>query len=279
MKVLEIFAATTPSKRIYNGYVMIDNILTLCDVKFHSIDTYSGNITYLVTIKGDKEVSKLMTNIHVFESVDKFKEGLEYGENFNLITFVKKVINFLDIPATVCVDKDNCDIYLVSYKFEDGEVKRVEMSSPIIYSDEEKNSKEFEGLYKTREEVFAWNDIKVSENGKEYVKEGILKALSLTDEQKALVDEFFAMKDKLNNNGIQIIYNNEYDALSFVNTNKYKLASAYIQEEVKLQDNESIEEYEEVSDLLDESVRKICCTPVLHDIYKGCDDHFFVRKK
>ena len=276
MKALEIFAATTPSKRIYNGYVMVDNILTLCDVKFHSIDTHSGDITYLVTIKGDKEVSKLMTNIHVFESVDKFKEGLEYGENFNLITFVKKVINFLDIPATLCVDNDNCDIYLVSYKFEDGEVKRVEMSSPIIYADKEKNSKKFEGLYKTREEVFAWNDIKVSENGKEYVKEGILKALSLTDDQKALVDEFLAMKEKLKENGITTFYDPDFESLSFVNTNKYDLASAYNEEELALHVKE---DYEEVSDLLDESVRKICCTPVLHDIYRVCDDHFFVRKK
>ena len=279
MKTLEIFAAATPSKRIINGYVMVDNILTLCDVKFHSIDTHSGDITYLVTIKGEHGESKLMTNIHVFESVDKYKEGLEYGETFELVRFVKNVISFLDIPATICVDKDNAELFLLSYKYENGEVKYVKKFSPIIYDDKEKNSFEFEGLYKSREEVFAWNDIKVSENGKEYVKEGILKALSLTDEQKALVDEFVAMKEKLNKNGITISYDNEYDTLSFVNTNKYKLVSAYIQEEVKLQDNEGIEEYEEVSELLEESVRDIYCIPALYNVFKGFDDHFFVRKK
>ena len=189
------------------------------------------------------------------------------------------MISFLDIPATICVDKDNAELFLLSYKYENGEVKYVKKFSPIIYDDKEKNSFEFEGLYKSREEVFAWNDIKVSENGKEYVKEGILKALSLTDEQKALVDEFVAMKEKLNKNGITISYDNEYDTLSFVNTNKYKLVSAYIQEEVKLQDNEGIEEYEEVSELLEESVRDIYCIPALYNVFKGFDDHFFVRKK
>lgn len=276
MKALEIFVAATPSKRIINGYVMVDNILTLCDVKFHSIDTHSGDITYLVTVKGDKEETKLMTNIHVFASVDNYKKGLEYGETFELVRFVKNVINLLDIPATICVDKDNAELFLLSYKYENGEVKCVKKFSPIIYDDKEKNSFEFEGLYKSREEVFAWNDIKVSENGKEYVKEGILKALSLTDDQKALVDEFLAMKEKLKENGITTFYDPDFESLSFVNTNKYDLASAYNEEELALHVKE---DYEEVSDLLDESVRKICCTPVLHDIYKGCDDHFFVRKK
>lgn len=275
MKALEIFAATTPSKRIYNGYVMVDNILTLCDVKFHSIDTHSGDITYLVTIKGDKEVSKLMTNIHVFESVDKFKEGLEYGENFNLITFVKKVINFLDIPATLCVDNDNCDIYLVSYKFEDGEVKRVEMSSPIIYADKEKNSKKFEGLYKTREEVFAWNDIKVSENGKEYVKEGILKALSLTDDQKALVDEFLAMKQKLTDNNISVVYDNDYEALNFINTSNYDLENSYLPSDLKHNEDE----YEVISDVLVDGLEKLYQTKAVYDIYRMCDGQYYVRKK
>ena len=276
MKALEIFVAATPSKRIINGYVMVDNILTLCDVKFHSIDTHSGDITYLVTLKGEHEESKVMTNIHVFESVDKYKEGLEYGETFELVRFVKNVISFLEIPATICVDKDNAELFLNSYKYENGEVKCVKKFSPIIYDDKEKNSFEFEGLYKSREEVFAWNDIKVSENGKEYVKEGILKALSLTDEQKALVDEFVAMKEKLKKNGITTFYDPDFESLSFVNTNKYDLASAYNEEELALHVKG---DYEEVSDLLDESVRKNCCTPVLHDIYRVCDDHFFVRKK
>lgn len=167
MKTLEIFAAATPSKRIINGYVMVDNILTLCDVKFHSIDTHSGDITYLVTVKGDKEVSKLMTNIHVFASVDNYKKGLEYGETFELVRFVKNVINLLDIPATICVDKDNAELFLLSYKYENGEVKCVKKFSPIIYDDKEKNSFEFEGLYKSREEVFAWNDILFKPNYRE----------------------------------------------------------------------------------------------------------------
>ena len=275
MKALEIFAATTPSERIYNGYVMVDNILTLCDVKFHSIDTHSGDITYLVTIKGDKEVSKLMTNIHVFESVDKFKDGIEYGENFNLITFVKKVINFLDIPATVCVDKDNAEVFLLSYKYENGEVKCVKKFSPIIYNDKEKNSFEFEGLYKSREEVFAWNDIKVSENGKEYVKEGILKALSLTDEQKALVDEFMAMKQKLTDNNISVVYDNDYEALNFINTSNYDLENSYLPSDLKHNEDE----YEVISDVLVDGLEKLYQTKAVYDIYRMCDGQYYVRKK
>lgn len=275
MKALEIFAATTPSERIYNGYVMVDNILTLCDVKFHSIDTHSGDITYLVTIKGDKEVSKLMTNIHVFESVDKFKDGIEYGENFNLITFVKKVINFLDIPATVCVDKDNAELFLLSYKYENGEVKCVKKFSPIIYDDKEKNSFEFEGLYKSREEVFAWNDIKVSENGKEYVKEGILKALSLTDEQKALVDEFMAMKQKLTDNNISVVYDNDYETLNFINTSNYDLENSYLHSDLKHNEDE----YEVISDVLVDGLEKLYQTKAVYDIYRMCDGQYYVRKK
>lgn len=275
METLEIFAVTTPSKRIYNGYVMVDNILTLCDVKFHSIDTHRGDITYLVTIKGDKEVSKLMTNIHVFESVDNYKKGLEYGETFELVRFVKNVINLLDIPATICVDKDNAELFLLSYKYENGEVKCVKKFSPIIYDDKEKNSFEFEGLYKSREEVFAWNDIKVSENGKEYVKEGILKALSLTDEQKALVDEFMAMKQKLTDNNISVVYDNDYEALNFINTSNYDLENQYLPDGLKHNEDE----YETIPDRVIDSLEKLHQTKVVYDIYRMCDGQYYVRKK
>lgn len=275
MKTLEIFAAATPSKRIINGYVMVDNILTLCDVKFHSIDTHSGDITYLVTVKGDKEETKLMTNVHVFASVDNYKKGLEYGETFELVRFVKNVINLLDIPATICVDKDNAELFLLSYKYENGEVKCVKKFSPIIYDDKEKNSFEFEGLYKSREEVFAWNDIKVSENGKEYVKEGILKALSLTDEQKALVDEFMAMKQKLTDNNISVVYDNDYETLNFINTSNYDLENQYLPDGLKHNEDE----YETIPDGVIDSLEKLHQTKVVYDIYRMCDGQYYVRKK
>lgn len=254
---------------------MVDNILTLCDVKFHSIDTHSGDITYLVTVKGDKEETKLMTNIHVFASVDNYKKGLEYGETFELVRFVKNVINLLDIPATICVDKDNAELFLLSYKYENGEVKCVKKFSPIIYDDKEKNSFEFEGLYKSREEVFAWNDIKVSENGNEYVKEGILKALSLTDEQKALVDEFMAMKQKLTDNNISVVYDNDYEALNFINTSNYDLENQYLPDGLKHNEDE----YETIPDVLVDGLEKLYQTKAVYDIYRMCDGQYYVRKK
>ena len=192
-----------------------------------------------------------------------------------VLNMEKHLINLLDIPATICVDKDNAELFLLSYKYENGEVKCVKKFSPIIYDDKEKNSFEFEGLYKSREEVFAWNDIKVSENGKEYVKEGILKALSLTDEQKALVDEFMAMKQKLTDNNISVVYDNDYETLNFINTSNYDLENQYLPDGLKHNEDE----YETIPDGVIDSLEKLHQTKVVYDIYRMCDGQYYVRKK
>lgn len=275
MENLSIRTVTTPLGTTFNGYVMINETLTLCNVKFHSINTESGEITYLVTPTGDNK-GQLMTNIHVFESVDNFKKGIAYGKTISLIPFVRYLINIFGIPAEVFTSS-NSDIYFLnSYKFENGNVEQVKNYFPTIYGTKEENLQEFEGLYKTREEAFAWNDIKVSENGTETIKEGILKALSLTDEQKALVEEFMAMKNKLNENNIQIIYDNDECSMSFLNTSKYDLECAYNKEELHDKDTES---YEEVSELLYNPLKNICSKNPTYDIYDFYDGKYFVRKK
>ena len=273
-----------------DAYVMIDNVLTLCSIKFESVNTLSGDVTYIVTPKGSEEAvnakvengvtlfenSKVMTNIVAYNSVKDFEEDVRIEEEFSLENFLNGLRSVNDLPATLVNKGGTNEYYFVSYKFANGDVEEVDTYFPIIYGDNGKIDDAFKGVYKTREEALAWNDIKVSENGTETIKEGILKALSLTDEQKALVEEFVAMKEKLNQNGVTILYDNEDCSLSFVNTSKYDLVSAYNKEEIC---SINKEEYEEVSYNLYEGVTNICCKPALYDVYEGCDNNFFVRKK
>lgn len=273
-----------------NAYVMIDNVLTLCTIKFESINTLNGKVTYMVTPKESEEAitarvesgvtifdkSKAMTNIIAYNSVADYEHDVRIEEEFSLENFLNGLRSVRNLPASLVKLGADDKYAFRSYKFVNGDVEEVYSYFPIIYGENEKVYETFNGVYKTREEALAWHDIKVSENGTETIKEGILKALSLTDEQKALVEEFMKMKDKLNENNIKIIYDNDECAMSFVNTSKYDLDCAYSKEEIV---SENREDYEEVSCSLYKGVTDICSTPALYDIYEGCDNTFFVRKK
>lgn len=84
------------------------------------------------------------------------------------------------------------------------------------------------------------------------------------------------MKDKLNENNIKIIYDNDECAMSFVNTSKYDLDCAYSKEEIHDKDTEG---YEEISYLLEGSLKNICSKNPTYDIYDFYDGKYFVRKK
>lgn len=273
-----------------NAYVMIGDTLTLCNVKFESINTLSGKVSYMVTPKGENEgisarlesgvtifdKSKAMTNVIAYNSVKDFEEDVRIEEEFSLENFLNGLHSVRNLPASL-VKLGNEDKYAFkAYKFVNGDVEEVYSYFPIIYGENEKVYEDFKGVYKTREEVLAWHDIKVSENGTETIKEGVLKALSLTDEQKALVEEFMKMKDKLNENNIKIIYDNDECAMSFVNTSKYDLDCAYSKEEIHDKDTEG---YEEISYLLEGSLKNICSKNPTYDIYDFYDGKYFVRKK
>lgn len=258
-----------------NAYVMIDNVLTLCSIKFESINTLSGKVSYMVTPKGEKE-GKVMKNIVAYNSVKDFEEDVRIEEEFSLENFLNGLTSVRDLPAQLVNNGGTNEYYFVSYKFANGDVEEVYTYFPIIYGESGKIDDTFKGVYKTREEALAWNDIKVSENGTETIKEGVLKALSLTDEQKALVEEFMKMKDKLNENNIKIIYDNDECAMSFVNTSKYDLDCAYSKEEIHDKDTEG---YEEISYLLEGSLKNICSKNPTYDIYDFYDGKYFVRKK
>ena len=273
-----------------NAYVMIGDTLTLCNVKFESINTLNGDVTYKVTPKGVEEgisarvesgvtifdKSKAMTNVIAYNSVADYEHDVRIEEEFSLENFLNGLRSVNDLPATLVNNGGTNEYYFVSYKFANGDVEEVYTYFPIIYGKSGKIDNDFKGVYKTREEALAWNDIKVSENGTETIKEGVLKALSLTDEQKALVEEFMKMKDKLNENNIKIIYDNDECAMSFVNTSKYDLDCAYSKEEIHDKDTEG---YEEISYLLEGSLKNICSKNPTYDIYDFYDGKYFVRKK
>lgn len=273
-----------------NAYVMIGDTLTLCNVKFESINTLNGDVTYKVTPKGVEEgisarvesgvtifdKSKAMTNVIAYNSVADYEHDVRIEEEFSLENFLNGLHSVRNLPASL-VKLGNEDKYAFkSYKFANGDIEEVYTYFPIIYGKSGKIDNNFKGVYKTREEALAWNDIKVSENGTETIKEGVLKALSLTDEQKALVEEFMKMKDKLNENNIKIIYDNDECAMSFVNTSKYDLDCAYSKEEIHDKDTEG---YEEISYLLEGSLKNICSKNPTYDIYDFYDGKYFVRKK
>ena len=273
-----------------NAYVMIGDTLTLCNVKFESINTLNGDVTYKVTPKGVEEgisarvesgvtifdKSKAMTKLIAYNSVADYEHDVRIEEEFSLENFLNGLHSVRNLPASL-VKLGNEDKYAFkAYKFVNGDVEEVCTSFPIIYGESGKIDDAFKGVYKTREEALAWNDIKVSENGTETIKEGVLKALSLTDEQKALVEEFMKMKDKLNENNIKIIYDNDECAMSFVNTSKYDLDCAYSKEEIHDKDTEG---YEEISYLLEGSLKNICSKNPTYDIYDFYDGKYFVRKK
>lgn len=274
MKNLTIRVITSSS---VNAYVMIDDTLTLCTIKFESINTLNGEVTYIVTPNGSEKdfESKTMTNIVAYHSVEDYEHDVRIEEEFSLENFLSGFYAVFNLPAKLVQVGAEGEYAFCSYKFVDSDVEKVYTYFPIIYADNEKNKETFKNLYKTREEAFAWNDIKISENGITTIKEGVLKALSLTDEQKALVDEFVAMKEKLNKNGVTILYNNDDCSMSFVNTSKYDLECTYDKNDI-IGDSE---QYEEVSHLLYKDVTNICCKPALYDVYEGCDNNFFVKKK
>jgi hypothetical protein len=269
---------------------MIGDTLTLCNVKFESINTLNGDVTYKVTPKGVEEgisarvesgvtifdKSKAMTNVIAYNSVADYEHDVRIEEEFSLENFLNGLHSVRNLPASL-VKLGNEDKYAFkSYKFANGDIEEVCTYFPIIYGKSGKIDNNFKSVYKTREEALAWNDIKVSENGTETIKEGVLKALSLTDEQKALVEEFMKMKDKLNENNIKIIYDNDECVMSFVNTSKYDLDCAYSKEEIHDKDTEG---YEEISYLLEGSLKNICSKNPTYDIYDFYDGKYFVRKK
>lgn len=152
-----------------NAYVMIGDTLTLCNVKFESINTLSGKVSYMVTPKGVEEgisarvesgvtifdKSKAMTNVIAYNSVADYEHDVRIEEEFSLENFLNGLHSVRNLPASL-VKLGNEDKYAFkSYKFANGDIEEVYTYFPIIYGKSGKIDNNFKGVYKTREEALA----------------------------------------------------------------------------------------------------------------------------
>lgn len=84
-----------------------------------------------------------------------------------------------------------------------------------------------------------------------------------------------AMKQKLTDNNISVVYDNDYEALNFINTSNYDLENQYLPDGLKHNEDE----YETIPDVLVDGLEKLYQTKAVYDIYRMCDGQYYVRKK
>ena len=194
------------------GYTPINGELVYAQVKKITFNMIDGGMKCALGIPGDKEV-EVDGNFTMYESEKDYEKNSAMRTS-ELTTDI--------IMSKLGLKNKNGHPYVIVFENNDAVEKKIGFSE-VIYdmngfriTDGDQIPKEH---YNSREEAFEMNDYVVVEaDGTKRVVKSMAKLLVLNDEQKALLDEFKAVVEKMKNAGVGIGINYETDQLVMFNT-------------------------------------------------------------
>lgn len=236
------------------GYVFNEQSgkLEAYEFKYADFRLGSETIEYHCLLGGVETTFKTDNLLQIFESEEGFKTNnplrqpsVAYWKAERLLPVTRsssKTWGFIDGQA---IEVDRNEILL-----------RIYADNNIIVVDGTK-------YYKSREDVYKWNDIVVKDaDGTERVAECIAKKFALNEEQQALVTKLEEIFKKLNESGVKIAYDCEECEIVALNINN-----------VPFECIGWIDEYQDCYGASEFST--VINTPIS---YMGCDDDFMIKK-
>lgn len=194
----------------------------------------SSLIEYHGTIGGKLckiKANNLTDELRVFDSPKDFKEGKVarciYENVFDSYIFKRSV------PVVLKKDDDGYETFH-AYIFNDGQAVFADVTGMSCeYDYKERKFKSDKVCYSSESSVYEYNDFQIlNEDGSVTTKKSLKTILAFNDEQKALIDELGTLLDKLNNSGVLVVYDREYEKL------------CVFKDIVRLTDNDGLEDDE-----------------------------------
>lgn len=175
----------------------------------------SSIIEYHGTVGGKPyqiNADNLTDELRVFDSPEDFKEGKVarciYENVFDSYIFKRSV------PVVIKKDNEGNETFH-AYIFKDGQAVFADVTGMSCeYDYKERKFKSDKVCYSSESSVYEYNDFQIlNEDGTTTIKKSLKTILAFNDEQKALIDELGALLDKLNNSGVLVVYDREYEKL------------------------------------------------------------------
>lgn len=236
------------------GYVFNEQSgkLEAYEFKYADFRLGSETIEYHCLLGGVETTFKTDNLLQIFENEEGFKTNNPLKQPSVAYWKAERLL-----PVTRSSSK--------TWGFIDGQAIEVDRSEILlrIYADNNIVVVDGTKYYKSREDVYKWNDIVVKDaDGTERVAECIAKKFALNEEQQALVTKLEETFKKLNESGVKIAYDCEECEIVALNINN-----------VPFECIGWIDEYQDCYGASEFST--VINTPIS---YMGCDDDFMIKK-
>lgn len=192
------------------GFVFNDETGKLESYEFVSAEFSFANNTIVYNCKlGGKDAEIHDGGLRVYESTEKYEQGIE-AMLYTIAEYKFRALNVNTSTRTAWV-------------FENGEAVEKPVDDMVFVLDSDCNLSIKDGikLYKTREDVFKYNDyVMVDEQGVEHVVESIATKMQMTDAQMVAIQKLKDAIDALQQNNIRLYYDGNCEYLiAFNRTN------------------------------------------------------------
>lgn len=185
---------------------------------------------------GGKDTEIHDSGLRVYESTDKYEQGIEAM----LYTIAEHQFRNLNVNTKTHT----------AWVFENGEAveKSVDDIIFVLDSNHELSIKDGIKLYKTREDVFKYNDyVMVDEQGVEHVVESVATKMRMTEEQMVVIQKLKDAIDALSYYNVGLYYDGEQERL--IAFNESQTEDAYVGYAPDMEDDyQSVYDFHEVID-------------------------------
>lgn len=235
------------------GFVYNENTKKLESYEFVSAEFSFANNTIVYHCKlGGKDTEIHDGGLMVYASTEKYEQGIE-AMPYTIADYKFRQLNVNTKTRTAWV-------------FENGEAveKSVDDIIFVLDSNHKLSIKDGTKLYKTREDVFKYNDyVMVDEQGVEHVIESVATKMKMTEEQMVLIQNLKEAIEALSAKNIRLWYDTDQERLLAYNYNNYEDAYVGYAPDME-EDYQSVYEFHETIDFFG---------------FIGCDDTLGMKFK
>ena len=269
-----VFKAYTLGKHyLPNGKDGIDEIV----IDLLKINTKDGSVTYSVILLDESIRDMNLDHVLLYKSPEDFKRGaIECKGDFGVIDELSSAFNRNLVENSV-INEDGT-VTLFAYFFENG----IPVKKPIDIDYITKTKHKYcsadipEGAYFDYQDCLDWNDVAVNKDGEQYVEKGYKKHLSLTKQQKEIINQIMALKAKFIEAGGNFVWNENNSTLRVFNMSDVEKFIPYwedgaINEALRSSKHNFVKTFgTEIGEPMDIADDTVYCN--------GCDKHLIIFK-
>lgn len=199
----------------HTGYIYDGDGIVFVTVKDVDINLKTQEVeTCLEDVNGKKYVRK--GKFAMYRNPSDYERGhVMETSNFEAFGLIRQCRKGLIDSQWVSIPNDSEDAewtmgYAAVWTFENGEPKQTPVVVSRIHNGELAEGNVPDKFWSSKEKAFLYNEYKVvDEDGEEFIEQGIKKRLSLTDEQREIVNKLNAVFTEAVKAGIGFLWNRE----------------------------------------------------------------------